>query len=188
MNNKSDYKGSNFNRLFILVFLSHLFIQVYGQKSDEFPTAWIGKWKGNMEIYMGPNKIQSLPMQLHILPTDSANIFTYRIIYGQDTVKGERPYLIRIIDAVKGQYKIDEQNSISIDASLLGNQLTSCFEVEGNLIFDILEKKGDTLYWRLISGKTSPTALTGNSKQGEEIIPLVKTFPIGILQSAELRK
>jgi len=60
--------------------------------------------------------------------------------------------------------------------------------VEGNLIYDLLEKRGDTLYWRLFSGKSEAISNTGNTKQGDEIIPSVKTYPIGILQSAELRR
>ena len=158
------------------------------QSNVDFPNSWVGKWKGDMQIYAGPILTQTLPMQLHIMPTDSSNTFTYRIIYGQDTVAGDRPYLIKVIDAKKGRYLIDEQNSIKIEAFLLGNQLTSCFEVQGNMIFDILEKRGDTLYWRLISGGMKTISTTGNTTYNNEVIPAVNTYPMRILQSAELKR
>ncbi len=172
----------------LIVSLLFRFSSISAQTTFEFPESWQGKWKGEMEIFAGGKLAQKLPMQLHILPTDSAGIFTYRIVYGTDTLAGDRPYLIRAIDKAKGKFVIDEQNSIKIEAYLLGNSLTSAYEVEGNFIFDILEKRGDTLFWRLFSSKTLATSITGDKMQGEEKIPPVKAFPIGVLQQAELKR
>lgn len=173
--------------IFILVYIIQINL-IFSQNPNSFPQSWLGRWKGEMVIYNGPEKVQSLPMQLHILPTDSINIFTYRIIYGVDTVSGDRPYLLKVIDPKLGKYLIDEQNSIVIDAFLLGSQLSSCFEVEGNLIFDILEKNNDNLYWKLISAGANPIRTTGNTTFKEEAIPPVKAYPLRVLQTAELKR
>lgn len=157
------------------------------QNPSKFPNGWQGKWKGEMEIYSEGVFRQKIPMQLHILPTDSAKVFTYRIIYGTDTVAGDRPYLIRQTDQSKGWYTIDEQNSIRIESYFFGNTFTSVYEVQGNFIFDILEKRGDTLYWRLFSGSNQAVSTTGGTRQGEESIPPVKAYPVRVLQQAELR-
>jgi hypothetical protein len=176
---------------YILITLFLIYCQptpVLCQSVEDFPQSWQGKWKGEMHIFSSGVLQQKLPMQLHILPTDSANIFTYRIIYGIDTIAGDRPYLLKSIDKNKGWYVCDEQNSIKIESYLLGNNLTSAYEVQGTFIYDILEKRGETLIWRLFSGSNQAVSITGGTKNGEEDIPPVKSYAIRVLQTAELKR
>ena len=56
-------------------------------------------------------------------------------------------------------------------------------------VLSILEKTGpDTLVFEIVTGKETPISTTGNTKQGEEDIPEVKTYPIGVYQRAVLHK
>jgi hypothetical protein len=176
----------NFKLITCILVMSYS-IQCISQ-TDSFLKQISGSWRGNMEISVGPRLVQTVPMQLRILPTDTIGVYTYRIIYGLDTVAGDRPYLIRTVNEEKGYYIIDEQNSIKIESYRQGNSLTSAYEVEGNLIFDILELRQDELIWSLMSGKGDPVSSTGDTTYKGEKIPIVKTYPIGVLQRAVLKR
>lgn len=173
--------------LFLISVCTFISVRCLAQTPSDFPSSWQGRWYGEMEIYASGVLQQKIPMQLHILPTDSSSTYTYRIIYGTDTLAGDRPYLIKKVNAHKGWYVVDEQNSIKIESYLFGNILTSVYEVQGSFIFDILEKRGDTLYWRLFSGSNKEVSTTGDTKQGEGLIPAVKSYPVKVLQAAELK-
>ena len=176
----------NFKLLTSILFMTYT---INGDsQNDGFLKQISGHWRGTMEVSVGPKIVQTVPMQLRILPTDTLGVYTYRIIYGLDTVAGDRPYLIRTVNEEKGQYVIDELNSIKIESYRQGNTLTSAYEVEGNLIFDILELRQDEMIWSLMSGKIEPISTTGNTTYLGEKIPTVRTYPIGVLQRAVLRR
>ena len=111
-----------------------------GSGLETFPNSWAGKWKGDLNIYNATGLAQSVPMELHILPVDSTDYFTWTIIYGPDRQAGLRPYLLKPVDQEKGVYSIDEQNTIVMENFLLGNKLYGRFEVMGNLLLSTVEK------------------------------------------------
>jgi len=158
------------------------------QLEDSFPKDWLGQWTGTLNIYRDTGLVQTLPMQLHLQPIEGSENFTWTIIYGEDVEKGTRNYELETIDASKGQYLIDEKNSIKIESYLLHNRLVSWYVVANNLIYISYEKKGDELHFEVVAGKQEAVSTTGNTKESEEEIPEVITYPIGTLQNAILRK
>jgi len=157
--------------------------------SLSFPVSWEGIWKGELEIFNARGLTQSLPMELHILPIDSADRFTWTIFYGTDTIAGKRAYELVSIDAEKGLYAIDEKNSIQMEGYLLGGKFFQRFEVMGNLLLTSTEKISKTeLIWEIISGKLEAVNSTGKKEVEGEEIPEVKTYPIHILQRAKLTR
>ncbi|MFK7934657.1 MAG: hypothetical protein AB8G22_14190 [Saprospiraceae bacterium] len=172
--------------LFLLLFSECLSAQT---DSLNFPASWSGKWQGTLEIFSEKGKQQELPMQLHILPMDTSDRYTWTIIYGEDEKTGTRPYELVTIDAEKGLYAIDEKNSIQMEAFLLGGKLFQRFEVMGSLLLTTNELHADgTLSWEIISGKLEPVSVTGDQKVAGEDIPPVQAFPIGVLQRAVMKK
>lgn len=155
---------------------------------ETFPTSWTGVWTGELTIYNAQGKAESVPMQLRIFPLDSIGLFTWTIIYGSDRVSGMRPYLLRTIDAARGYYAIDEQNSIILENYLLGNKLVGRFEVQGKLLLSTVEKQGDTLVYEILSGDLAPVSTTGNQVIEGEAIPLVKAYPLAVRQFAILQR
>lgn len=155
---------------------------------SNFPAAWQGKWAGTLEIFNQKGKVQSLPMELHLLPKGAAGAFTWTIIYGEDKVAGARNYELLPLDTAKGWYLLDEKNTIRMEAYLLDGKLFQWFEVQGNLLYTSTELVGEELIWEIISGSTTPVSTTGGQPfEGEEISP-VKTFPVAVLQRARLRR
>jgi hypothetical protein len=157
--------------------------------SPAFPAAWTGEWAGTLEIFNpAAGKVQEIPMELHIFPIDSSGRFTWTIIYGEDKATGVRPYELEVVDAAKGVYAIDEKNSIRMEAWLVGGKFIQWFEVEGSLLFTSTELAGDELVWEIVYGAAEPVSITGGQElEGEKIAP-VKTFPVGGIQKARLKR
>jgi len=153
----------------------------------DFPSSWQGDWAGELQIYNTKGLQQSIPMQLLIQAIDNTGDYTFTIIYGLDVEKGKRSYILKTIDAEKGHYMIDEQNSIAIDAYLLGDKLVQRFEVMGNLLETFIEKRGNTLVWEIFSGKMHSTT-TGNTVHKGDTIPPVEAYPMTVYQKCILSK
>lgn len=175
----------------ILSLLCSLLLTTTWSQQDSlsyFPQIWEGKWAGELAIYNAKGLAQKLPMELHILPIDTSDSYTWTIIYGEDKVAGARPYELKIVDAEKGHYLVDEHNSILLDAFLLGGKLFERFSVMGSMLLATTEVRDEVLYYEIISGSEEALQVTGNKKVEEEDIPAVGSFPIIVRQYAELRK
>ena len=155
---------------------------------QKFPESWFGEWTGTLEIFNNKGLSQSIPMTCLMSKTNEAGVYNWNIIYGEDRVKGLRPYLLRTIDAAKGQYLCDEMNTIKMESYLLGNKLFCSYIVAGNWITSTYEKQGDTMIFEIIFGKEKAVSETGGEKVNGEDIPEVKTFPVVISQKAVLMR
>jgi hypothetical protein len=154
------------------------------QTESLFPENWYGKWKGTLVIYNNKGKAQEIAMALHVEPTDSANRCKMALIYGEGEDANVRPYDLVTIDAENGHYQTDEKNTIYLDDYYFDGVLYSRFEVMGNLLLSRIEKRGDKLYFEIVSGKLEPITTTGNDEANE--IPPVNSYKITISQRAEL--
>lgn len=174
-------------RYFLSLFLMISAIQA--GLTQDFPQSWEGKWKGNLEIHTGKGLMQTIPMELHILPTADSARHTFTIIYGAGEEASPRNYLLETVNPEIGLYRIDEQNSIKMEAYLLGNKLVQIFEVEGQRLISTTEKTGKkTMIWEILAGPADPISVTGNTEIDGEQIPPVNTFPVQVMQRANLRK
>lgn len=175
-------------KIYILLFFMSCFFNNLQGQTVAFPKSWLGKWSGKLEIYNAKGLSQSIPMQLHLLPTDSTHRFTWTIFYGEDTVAGKRDYELVTLDAAKGLYAVDEKNTIVMESYLLGGKLYNQFEVMGNLLLCTTELVNENLIFEVISGKLEAVSTTGNQKFKEEDIPPVKAYPVMARQVAVLTK
>jgi hypothetical protein len=151
-----------------------------------FPQNWYGKWKGTLVIYNNKGKAQKIAMELHVEPTDSVNRCKMALIYGEGEDTNVRPYVLVTIDMENGHYQTDEKNTIYLDDYYFDGVLYSRFEVMGNLLLSRIEKRGDELYFEIVSGELEPIATTGNDEANE--IPPVNSYKITVSQRAELIK
>lgn len=163
-------------------------LDVLLKEGADFPYGWVGIWKGELEIHKAEGLQQSLPMQLHILPTDTTGRYSWLIIYGPDDPANRRNYLLETIDKDNGHYQIDEQNSIALDAYFINNKLFSRFSVMGNLLLSSYELQNDELVFEIVSGSLTPASQTGDVTVDGNEIPPVDAFPVGVVQRAVLRR
>lgn len=143
--------------------------------------AWKGVWKGKLEIFTGEGKKQEIPMELHILPTDSAHKYTFKIVYD----KSPRDYTLVTKDASKGLYTLDENNGIKMDMILLNNNFVSCFEVMDNILISSYRLENQQIISEIFSCSKKQALKTGNMP--EKDIPEVISYPPKVLQRAILR-
>ena len=150
-------------------FVSVLFCGAQGS----FPKAYVGHWKGDLLWYQTGKPVpQKVKMQLIIRPTDTANVYTWQIIYGE---KGEdnRPYLLKPVDTARGHWQVDEQNGIVLDQYLVGNRFTSAFTVQTTTIIDSYWREGKNLIAEFYSLTSKPVATTGH---GTDESPKVDSY------------
>lgn len=172
------------------------FFSTWGQNDNlpsnkepiSFPDGWVGVWKGELNIFNQDGFQQALPMQLQILPLDTAGQYTWTIIYGLDTVAGRRPYVLKTIDKSKGLFAIDEQNSIAMEAYYLHDKLFSRFTVMENMLLSATQLRDGALIFEIISGSLVPASRTGNTVVDGEKIPEVAALPVTVMQRAVLRR
>ena len=156
-------------------------------QDSSFPSDWIGLWAGNLEIYSGLTLVNSIPMTLAINPLDTVGNYTYHITYGEDE-DALRPYILRTVDAAKGQYVLDEDNGILINMFLLGNTLVSSFEVQNSFLQTRSYLENSFLHYEIIAGTFTADLISGDTIIGSDTIPPVQSFPLGVLQKAELSR
>ncbi len=155
-----------------------------------FPASWAGTWAGKLELFGEKGLVDTVNMQLEIHPIDTSTTgrYTWGMVYGSKD-KDWRPYELVPVAPEKGRWKVDEKNSISMESYLYGPKFLCWFVVQNNRILCTYEKTdANTLVFEVVAGKEAAVSTTGNTKQGEEDIPEVKTYPMGGFQRAILRR
>ena len=74
-------------------------------------------------------------MTLEVAPIKTSERLSWKIIYDGAQGRSERPYQLEAVDAAKGQFIIDEQNGIRLDAVLIDKCLSSHFVVGGQRLW-----------------------------------------------------
>lgn len=154
-----------------------------------FPAAYVGKWSGELDIFSARGKVQSVPMQLHIIPIDDTT-FTYTIYYGEDLEAGKRDYLLRKGEQGDHHWIIDEQDGILLDNFYVGGVLHGPFTVAGSALNSSLEIKGDELRYSIISGPAEPfrASEATSVEEGETTTYQVESFEVRNFQRAFLKR
>lgn len=150
--------------------------------SLHFPSSFQGIWKGKLQWMMASKATQEFTMQLHILPTDTVGVYTWKMIYG-DQNQDSRPYLLKAIDINKGKWAIHENNGIVLSNYFMGNCLTGAFTVMGNTIANsyCLEKNSIRVSFNSMRlGDSTATGL-GTSESPAVINYRVGSYQTGIL-------
>ena len=164
----------------ILVLLSYT---SYSQKG--FPDPFVGHWKGEIEWYRpGVDTAKKFKMQLIIQPADSANHYTWKIVYGE---RGEytRPYMLKPVDPAKGHWMVDEQNGILLDQYWIGPKFYSVFSVGGMTIVNSYWREGAQL---LVEFASFPSKSVRTSGAGTEESPTVESYHVRSYQKGILSR
>lgn len=145
---------------------------------------YFGIYKGDLKI-RSKNGGSSIPMELHLLPTDVKNEYKYTLVYIVNSKRQERLYTLKRVDAANGIYVLDENNGITIDAVAWDNKLYMMFEVEGSLLTTQLTFEGDQMIFEITF--TRKDAATKSATTDEKSIEVL-SFPISTIQRAILKK
>lgn len=172
------------NKVIVILFFILLYNTSFSQTQKIFPQSFIGKWKGKLQWMVAGKPTQTFTMQLNILPTDTANQYTWQIIYG-DNGKDNRPYILKPIDTAKGHWIVDEKDGIILDSYIHGNCLHGAFTVQSNTILDNYCVTGNKMSVEFFTIKLGDKKQSG---KGTADIPFVDSYRVGSYQSGVLTK
>jgi hypothetical protein len=169
---------------FFVVILAGLSYESVAQV-DEFPRSWVGNWKGELHWYKGNARApQIINMELRIQPTDSADKYSWQIIYGSEA-KDNRPYTLISKDTAKGHWAIDEHNGIILDQFRVANKFCGAFTVGNATIINNYWLENGKLHLEFYSMVAKPIATTG---RGTDESPSVDSYKMNSYQKAVLTK
>ena len=157
----------------------------FASAQTSFPHSFLGSWEGTLYWYQtGKALPEKVKMQLIIKPADSANTFTWQIIYG-DKGQDNRPYVLKAVDTTKGHWQIDERNGIILDQCFLGNRFTGAFTVQTSTIVNSYWREGNNLIAEFYSITAKPVAITG---EGTGDSPKVDSYATKSYQKAVMKR
>lgn len=171
---------------FIVIFFS--FSAKAQQIKKTFPKLWEGNWKGELQWFKtGTTEPQKVNMELRIrsIPVkDSADVYTWQIIYGSES-EDNRPYKLIQKDSTGIHWVIDEDNGIVLDQYWVANKFCGAFTVMNSTIINSYWIEGDKLHVEFYSISAKPINTTG---KGTDEIPSVDSYKMGSYQKAVLSR
>lgn len=152
---------------------------------SSFPKDFVGHWEGTLHWYRAGNGTpQKVKMQLIIKPADSANTYTWQIIYG-DKGEDNRPYVLKPVDTAKGHWQVDERNGIVLDQYFIGGRFTSAFTVQTTTIVDSYWREGKNVIAEFYGLTAKPVNTTGNDTEDS---PKVDSYGTKSYQRAVMKR
>lgn len=122
----------------------------FAQKS--FPEQCLGEWEGIMYIYSQGSLVDSVATSFNVARTEDPHTFTWVTSYHSPTQPMVKDYKLKLLDAEKKLYAVDEGGGIALHSYLFNNKLYSVFETQGILLTSSYELIGDDLIFEVTSG------------------------------------
>lgn len=156
----------------------------FAQTEKQFPEDYFGIYKGELKI-INPSGEQSIDMEFHLTSTDTTDSYNYTLVYVVNGEAQPRNYTLKVKDRSKGEFVVDENNGIVLDAKWVGNRLYSMFEVQGNLLTTTETFYDDYMLFEITFA--SKTSANKSGTEGDNAVE-VFSYPITTVQSARLEK
>ena len=153
-------------------------------KQIQFPQDYLGKYEGTLHINSERGN-QNIPMEFHLLATDSVGKYRYTLIYGAGERKQERAYTLIEKNKEKGEFVVDENNGIVLDDKVIENRMYALFEVNGTLLTTFITFHADHLIFEIIAAPIAQKRLSYSENEPKtEVI----SYPVAAVQRAVLQK
>jgi hypothetical protein len=182
LENAYQEKGGSLLKRLQLIYIIVLLLIVAASSSAQFPEKWVGTWSGMMHIYKAGKIVDSVAVTHLIKPGERSGDFTWRTEYASVKNPVVKDYVLRIKDAARGLYVIDEGEGLELTSYLMGSRLLSTFEVSGIFLTANYELRGEELIFEVTSGKKD--AATGGGVTNYSVNTLQRV----VLKRAEVAK
>ncbi len=150
-----------------------------------FPASWTGHWKGAARAAIRGAPDRTFTMELVVAPVPDKDAYTWTIVYAEGERRQVRAYEIAPVDAAAGHFRIDEKNSILIDAYYLEGAVHSRFEVQNSSIDVRYVMRDGGIDVSLTTYAKTPAVTTSG---GKGRIPPVRSYGLKAVQTARLVK
>jgi hypothetical protein len=170
--------------IFLLLIIPFLiFSSAFAQSHHNFETEkWFGTWQGILKIYY-PVKLMEVPVTIEINKTHEPGKYGWKTSY--DNGKLEKNYFLITVDAEKGSYILDEDNTIKLDFYYADNTFYSVFQVEDAILTSRYTLENESIIMEVLSSNFKTPTITGKDS-GD--IKEVKSYPVFVTQKAILTK
>jgi len=168
----------------LLIAVLFFFNSFSQEKTLQFPDDYFGIYKGDLKIH-SIRGVKEIGMEFHLNTTDQIDQYQYMLVYIFDGKRQERKYTLIKKDASKGQYLVDENNGVLLDAQLFDNNLYFMFEVEGTIITTTLRFYKNNMNFEITATSKNKKIVTG---QENTDVTEVISYPITTVQKAHLIK
>lgn len=157
----------------------------YAQEQDkQFPKDYVGIYKGDLKIHSARG-IETVGMEFHLEALDVDGNYAYQIVYIQDGKRQERRYNLITINAKTGEYLIDENNGILLNATFMGGSLHSMFEVQGTYLTTTETFFDDAMEFKITVSRASD--VSKSETEGDQSITVL-SYPVSSVHKARLVK
>lgn len=172
--------------IILLLFVNCASAQDLKTENDslQFPEDFYGIYKGDLLMTTSKGN-RTIGMEFHLNPTDSIGKYQYMLVYIMNGDRQERKYNLITKDASKGEYVVDENNGILLDAKLVDNTIYSMFEVNESIITTTERFHKDSMDFEITFTDKKQKVISGT--EGEEPTEVI-SYPIGGRQKAHLVK
>lgn len=171
--------------LYVFIFSIIFSVSAVSQeKSVDFPADFFGMYTGTLQISSEKGG-QNIPMEFHLLATDSVGKYTYTLVYGEGETKQVRAYKLLEKEKEKGHYSVDENNGIILDTKVLYNRMYTLFEVNNTLLTTFITLEADHMIFEIIATSKSNKRVTYAENEDKT---KVISYPITTIQRAVLKK
>lgn len=143
---------------------------------------WTGIWSGQLDIKTSDGKSNIVEMTLTITETDTPGEWKWITNYGG---KLSKDYILKTVDSEKGQYQLDEDNTIVLDYFFSGNAFYNVFSVQKNILFSKYRMSNGEIHFEVISSPIHSPNTTGNEN---DETGKVDSYPVYAVQRAILKK
>jgi len=155
-----------------------------GQEEDPtFPDDFFGRYAGTLQIHTQRGS-QEVPMEFHLMDTDSLGAYQYTLVYGAGDNRQERTYVLLAEDPDHGAYALDERNGIVLDNTFYENKLYALFEVQGNLLTTFITLEEDHALFEIVFANKTLARETYAVQDSVQVL----SYPISTIQKAVLQK
>ena len=154
----------------------------------DFPNKWLGTWTGTLNVFPAKPNSQTVEVTLEIKSTDTAGTYSWFTQYKTPERRLNKAYLLRVKDASRGLFEIDEQDGIVLSATLFDNELWSFFSVQGSMLVSVYRFFPEYIEFEIPSALQADETQTGNVVHNNDSIPAVASYPVRSLQKTTLRR
>ncbi|MCK6447767.1 MAG: hypothetical protein L6Q99_15350 [Planctomycetes bacterium] len=95
----------------------------------EFPAAWSGTWRGELEALDAQGAKPIATVELVIAPTDDPRRWTWRTTYDGSAGRVVKDFALLERDASRGEFALDEGGGVELEARYFGGVLHTWFDV-----------------------------------------------------------
>ncbi|MCB0686346.1 MAG: hypothetical protein KDC53_07470 [Saprospiraceae bacterium] len=159
--------------------LTALTTTITAQNSQKyFGDHCVGNWKGTMLMYNDGILSDSVAVLFEVSKIENEDNWIWRTTYQTAAKEIIKDYILKLEDAEKGQYIIDEKDGILLNCFQVENKLFSIFSVGENLLTAIYQITDEQIIFEVTSGKKEQATGDGT----------ISNYSINHLQKVVLKK